>query len=83
MREIMTATTAFWIYVLVLAALLFLPVRRIIWVASVRRLQRRLGGELPRSDVLGQKRRAGFVAFFICLTFSLLFNASTLGVPHG
>ncbi|MEX0731895.1 MAG: hypothetical protein WD057_13965 [Aquisalimonadaceae bacterium] len=79
----MTPTTVFWIYVIVLTALLFLPVRKIIWVTSVRRLQRKRGETLADVEVVGQKRRASFISFFLCLAFSLLFNISTLGVPHG
>ncbi|MCP1674760.1 hypothetical protein J2T57_001898 [Natronocella acetinitrilica] len=76
-------TIPFYAYVLILAALLFLPTRKIIWVLSCRRLERKLARDLESREIAGQKQRAGFIAFFVVLVFSFLFNASTVGVPHG
>ncbi len=74
----------FVISVLVLAALLYLPVSKLIWVVSVRRLQRKLGRELDEAEVRGQAKRARFIAFLLCLPFSYLFNLNLLGLPgHG
>jgi hypothetical protein len=70
--------------VLVLAALLFFPVTKIIWVLSVRRLQRRTGTQLSESETHGQLVRARFIAVFTSLLFSFLFNLNLLGWPqHG
>jgi hypothetical protein len=71
----------FLISVVVLAALLFLPVSKLIWVLSVRRLQRRSGRELSEAEVEGQLKRARVIAAFLTLVFSLLFNANLLGMP--
>lgn len=70
--------------VLVLAVLLYFPVTRLIWVMSVRRLQRKLGRELSELEIQGQKNRARVIAVIVVLLFSYLFNFSTVGVTrHG
>lgn len=68
--------------VLVLAALLFFPVSRVVWVLSVRRLQRREARVLSEAEIRGQLGRARLIAVVLVLTFSYLFNLSlgkTLG----
>ena len=70
--------------VMVLAVLLYYPATRLIWVLSVRRLQRKLGRELSEIEIQGQKNRARVIAAIVVLIFSYLFNLSTLGVtPRG
>lgn len=71
----------FWFWVLLLAALLFWPVSNLIWTLSVRRKQRKLKQELKQQEILAQKQRARFIAVFVCLIFSLMFNLSRLGMP--
>ncbi len=74
----------FVVSVLVLTALLFFPASRLIWVLSVRRLQRRLGRELDEAEIQGQLRRARVIAVVLCLPFSYLFTLSVMGMPgHG
>jgi len=74
----------FVISVLALAALLFFPVSKLIWVVSVRRLQRKLGRELDEAEIQGQAKRSRFIAGLLSLPFSYLFNLSLLGMPgHG
>ena len=58
----------------VLAVLLFFPVSKIIWVFSVRRLERKLGRPLDEAERQAQLRRARFIAVFVALAFALLFN---------
>jgi hypothetical protein len=70
---------SFTLWVLVLAALLFLPVSKLIWVLSVRRLQRKTGRELSDEELQGQLKRARVIAVFLTLIFSYLFNAN---LPH-
>ena len=72
-----------WLSVLVLAALLFLPTSNMIWVLSVRRLQRKLGRELSTDETTGQRRRAQFIALFLVLVFAYLFNTVLLGKLYG
>jgi hypothetical protein len=73
---------SFALWVLVLAALLFLPVSKLVWVLSVRRLQRKTGRELSDDELRGQLKRARVIAVFVTLVFSLLFNANLMGIPH-
>ena len=74
----MSPWTFYWLSVLVLAALLFLPVTRLIWVLSVRRLERKRGQALPDEERNGQLNRARFIAVLLCLLFSALFNWQVL-----
>jgi len=73
--------TYFIISVLVLAALLFIPVSKLIWVFSVRRLQRKTKTELSQAEIDGQLNRARFLSIFLCLIFSFLFNLQITGLP--
>lgn len=71
----------FILSVLVLAALLFIPVSKLIWVFSVRRLQRKTQSELSQAEIDGQLNRARFISIFLCLIFSFLFNLQIIGLP--
>ncbi len=71
--------TYFIISVAVLAALLFLPVSKIVWTMSIRRMQRKLGRELTAAEIEGQLARARFITVFLVLVFSYLFNISLGG----
>ena len=71
----------FIISMLILAGLLFIPVSKLIWVFSVRRLQRKTKRELSQQEIDGQLNRARFISIFICLIFSFLFNYQILGLP--
>jgi len=73
--------TYFIISVLVLAALLFIPVSKLIWVVSVRRLQRKTRTELTQTEIDGQLNRARFLSIILCLIFSFLFNMQIIGLP--
>jgi hypothetical protein len=71
----------FIISVLILAGLLFIPVSKLIWVFSVRRLQRKTKTELTQQQIDGQLKRARFISVFLCLLFSFLFNLQLMGLP--
>jgi len=74
----------FFISVIVLAVLLFFPLSKLIWVLSVRRLQRKLNRELNETELAGQMTRARFISIFISLLFSYVFNLNLIGMPtHG
>ena len=72
---------SFLIWVLLLAALLFWPVSNLVWTLSVRRKQRKLNMQLDAQEIAAQKQRARFIAAFVCLLFSVLYNLSRLGMP--
>ena len=67
--------------VLLLSVLLFFPVSKLIWVLSVRRLQRKMQRELSEQETKGQLRRARILAVLIAVIFAFLFNAHLIGVP--
>ena len=71
----------FVLSVLVLTLLLFFPISKLIWVMSVRRLQRKLKTDLQEKEIQGQLIRARFIAVFVALIFSFLFNLNLLGWP--
>ena len=57
-----------------LAVALWIPVSRLVWTLSVRRLERRNKRRLDTAEVAGQKRRAGVIAVLVVVPFALLFN---------
>ena len=71
----------FIIWVVILAALLFWPMSKLIWVLSVRRLQRKLARELDETEAAGQMNRARVISAFVSVLFSFLYNLQTLGMP--
>jgi len=73
----------FYTSVALLSLLLYFPVSKIIWVLSVRRLQRKLGRELATEEIAGQKGRARFVAVLLVVAFSFLFNWHLFGGADG
>jgi hypothetical protein len=75
--------TWYWISVVVLTALLLVPASRLVWVLSVRRLERRTGRALDAAERDGQLNRARFLALILCFVFSALFNYHVLGAGHG
>jgi hypothetical protein len=76
-------TTYFYFSVLILATLLFFPVSKMIWVISVRRLQRKTGRLLSAEQIEGQKTRSRFITLLLVFPFSWVFNYSLLGLSHG
>lgn len=64
----------FDVAVIVLAVLIFFPTSRLIWVWSVRRLERKLQRQLSEEERAGQLNRARFIGAIIALVFSWGFN---------
>jgi len=71
----------FCLWWVLLAVALFFPVSKLIWVMSVRRLQRKLARELDDAELNGQRTRARVLATVLCLAFSFIYNIQTLGLP--
>ena len=69
---------AYILWTLALAAALWWPAGRMIWVLSVRRLERKLDRKLEAGEIDGQKRRAWLISAALCLLFSALFNVRLL-----
>ncbi len=70
----------YWGSTVLLAALLFVPVSRMIWVMQVRRLERKLGRESTTEERARQRRTARVIGAFIAVTFAFLYNR-TLVAP--
>lgn len=67
------------IWTLILGAALLWPVRKLIWVLSVRRAQAKAQGELPDEATRESlKRRATFTAALLCFLFAYLYVGATL-----
>ena len=66
----------FLISFLGLAVLLFFPTSKLIWVISVRRLQKKTKTELSQAELDGQLKRARIITIIVVLIFSYLFNLS-------
>jgi hypothetical protein len=84
----MSPWTHYWLSVLLLASLLFWPASKLVWVLSVRRLERKSGRTLAAEERAGQLVRARLLAAILGLAFSLLFNyklldMSAYGMGHG
>ncbi len=60
--------------VLILAVLLYIPVSKIVWVLSVRRLERKVDRPLTESEMRNQLIRARVVGTILVLVFAYLFN---------
>ena len=73
----------FAVSVLLLAGLLFVPVSRLVFTLSVRRLEKRSGEKLGAAELEGQRRRARVIALVLVFLFSLLFNLRLPVPPHG
>lgn len=71
----------FTVSVLILTALLLFPVSKLVWVLSVRRLERRLKRKLSEEEIDGQLRRARLITVILALLFSFLFSANIIGIP--
>lgn len=78
----MSPWTYYWISVVILTGLLFIPVTRLIWVMAVRRLERKLGQPLSDVERAGQRNRARLIALVLAAIFSALFNFSILNMGH-
>ena len=73
MTEIFTAKyTLLWTFGL--AAALFLPVRRLIWVLYVRRAERG-GAESSDEERFALNKRAGITALLLCFVFAYFYVA--------
>jgi hypothetical protein len=66
-----------------LAAMLFVPVSKLVWTLSVRRQERKLERKLDQSEIAGQLNRARFITIFLVIIFATLFNANIFGSPWG
>jgi len=60
------------IWVIILSAALFFPVRQLIWVLYVRKKQK-AQGEVSEEEKIILKKRASFTSILLCIVFSYLY----------
>ena len=64
--------------VIILILLLYYPVNKLIFVLSVRRLEKKSGKNLSNMEKSGQLKRSRFISIILILLFSCLFNINIL-----
>ncbi len=71
----------YWLlWALILALLLFFPVRNLIHVLLVRRAKSKVD-DLDDAEITRLKRRAGATAALICFLFSIFYTLHLFGDP--
>ena len=60
------------IWVIILSAALFFPVRKLIWVLYVRKKQKGKS-EVSEEEKISLKKRASFTSILLCIVFSYLY----------
>ena len=60
------------IWVIILSAALFFPVRKLIWVLYVRKKQK-AQSEISEEEKISLKKRASFTSILLCIVFSYLY----------
>ena len=60
------------IWVIILSAALFFPVRQLIWVLYVRKKQKSQS-EVSEEEKISLKKRASFTSILLCIVFSYLY----------
>jgi len=64
--------------VVLLSALLYFPVNKLILVLSIRRLEKKIGQSLSDDERKNQLNRSRFISIILILIFSCLFNIEIL-----
>ena len=60
------------IWVIILSAALFFPVRQLIWVLYIRKKQK-AQSEVSEEEKISLKKRANFTSILLCIVFSYLY----------
>ena len=60
------------IWIMLLSAVLFFPVRKLIWVLYVRKKQK-TQQSVSEEEKIGLKKRATFTAILLCVVFSYIY----------
>jgi len=68
------------LWAIILAVLLFVPVRQLIWVVSVRKAERDGKSDKMRRQAL--KKRASITAALLCFVFAFFYTAAMLKGPE-
>jgi len=70
----MTEKSFYLFNIIILSVLLYYPVNKLIYVLSVRRLEKKTQNKLVAEELKGQLVRSRFITIIIVLIFSSLFN---------
>jgi len=74
MTEFLFSPDAKWLWTMVLAVALFFPVRKLIWVMTVRRAVKKAGEDaVDAAEQARLMKRAGFTSGLLCFVFSLFY----------
>ena len=60
------------IWILLLSAVLFFPIRKLIWILYVRKKQK-TQQQVSEEEKIGLKKRATFTAILLCVVFSYIY----------
>ena len=60
------------LWIMLLSAVLFFPVRKLIWVLYVRKKQK-TQQSVSEEEKIGLKKRATFTAILLCVVFSYIY----------
>ena len=60
------------LWIMLLSAALFFPVRQLIWVLYVRKKQK-AQNEVSEEEKISLKKRASFTSILLCIVFSYLY----------
>ena len=60
------------LWIILLSAALFFPVRKLIWVLYVRKKQK-AQSEVSEEEKISLKKRANFTSILLCIVFSYLY----------
>ena len=60
------------IWIMLLSAVLFFPVRKLIWILYVRKKQK-TQQSVSEEEKIGLKKRATFTAILLCIVFSYIY----------
>ena len=70
----MTEKSFYLFSIIILSVLLYYPVNKLIYVLSVRRLEKKTQNKLVAEELKGQLVRSRLITIIIVLIFSSLFN---------
>ena len=70
----MTEKSFYLFSIIILSILLYYPVNKLIYVLSVRRLEKKTQNKLVAEELKGQLVRSRLITIIIVLIFSSLFN---------
>ncbi len=62
-----------WLWTFVLGLALFFPVRKLIWILTVRRAQKKAPQAVNDAEIERLRKRAGVTAGLLCVPFAVFY----------